>query len=249
MGDNAELEALFEQVREQTEAAGTDKAEDSGRPPAASGGAQPALFQRVGELTRILHDTLRELGYDQSLEKATRALPDARDRLHYIGGLTGDAANRALAAAEAAREHLGSVRTGAAGLATQWEKVYAGEADLAEFRRTADGTRQFLATLSPAADAADRELTEIIVAQGFQDLTGQVINRLVNLAADMERELVGLLVQASPGTCAGTGAGTCAQAASEPGAGLDGPTMPGDNRPGVCRNQQQVDELLDSLGF
>src|SRR6185369_1382358 len=237
MGDNAEREALFEQVREQTEAAEAGKAGDfgracdSGRPSAAAAGRdQPALFQRIGELTRILHDTLRELGYDQTLEKATRALPDARDRLHYIGGLTGDAANRALAAAEAAREHLAPVRLGAAGLAAQWEKVYAGDADVAEFRDTADGTRAFFAALAPAADSADRELTEIIVAQEFQDLTGQVINRLVSLAADLERELVGLLVQASPGAPAQPG---------EPGAGLSGPPMPTDRRPGICRNQQQ----------
>src|SRR5262249_5108728 len=141
------------------------------------------------------------------------------------------------AAAEAAREHLGSVRLGADELSAQWDKVYAGEADVPEFRRTADATREFFATLSPAADAADRELTEIIVAQEFHDLTWQAVTGLVSLAADMERELVGLLVQASP------------ESLLEEGAFQGGPAMPGDNRAGICRNQQQVDELLDSLGF
>jgi chemotaxis protein CheZ len=243
MGDSAELEALFERVRARGEAAVFGAAEEAQgeSPPAETADAAPSpdavhsgaqsdgLHQRLGQLTRTLHDTLHELGYDRTLEKATRALPQARDRLQHIAQLTGEAAGRVLTAAETAGARLDPLSAHAEELSRQWEKVYAGEAGVEGFRRTADLTRDFFKAMPAEAAAARAQLTEIILAQEFQDLTGQVIQRMLALAGEMERELVGMLVQTSPAARSETAAREAA--------------------PVETFNQQQVDALLDSLGF
>ena len=75
-----------------------------------------------------------------------------------------------------------------------------------------------------------------MMAQDFHDLTGQVIKKVVELAATLESSLVALLVETQ-------------QAERKPDEGwLSGPAVRTD-RPDVVTNQAQVDSLLESLGF
>ncbi|HQD85036.1 MAG TPA: protein phosphatase CheZ, partial [Quisquiliibacterium sp.] len=73
-------------------------ADAAGIPPAVTSGGAPvepeALYMRLGELTRTLHEALRGLGYDRQLEEVVSTLPEARSRLSYIARLTGDAAEK-----------------------------------------------------------------------------------------------------------------------------------------------------------
>ena len=55
------------------------------------------IIARIGSLTRMLRDSLRELGLDQAIAEAAEAIPDARDRLDYVVQMTAQAAERALA--------------------------------------------------------------------------------------------------------------------------------------------------------
>jgi chemotaxis protein CheZ len=197
------------------------------------------MFNRIGHLTRTLHDSLRELGYDKAVETAVNALPDTRDRLAYIATLTGKAADRALAAVEAGQVHQARLQEGAAQLAAKWDRVYAGDANVDEFKAVAAATREFLKILPVETGATNAQLTEIMMAQDFHDLTGQVINRVVSLASDMEKHLLSLLLETTPPEKRPSG---------DEGF-LNGPVVNGAGRTDVVANQEQVDDLLESLGF
>ena len=198
-----------------------------------------AGFNPIGQLTRTRHDWPRELGYDKAVETAVNALPDTRDRLAYIATLTGKAADRALAAVEAGKVHQDRLQEGAEQLAAKWDRVCAGAADVEEFKALAAATHAFLKALPAETTATNAQLTEIMMAQDFHDLTGQVINRVVALASDMEKHLLALLLETTPSDKRGQG---------EEGF-LNGPVVNGAGRSDVVTNQAQVDDLLESLGF
>lgn len=206
----------------------------SGEPPAPT-----EVFQRIGSLTRNLHDALRELGYDKAMENAVGALPDARDRLAYIADLTGKAAERALAAVEQGQQYQNQVQAQAEQLAEKWERVFSADMPLEEFKNTAVETRAFLKDLPVQTGKTNAQFTEIMMAQDFHDLTGQVIQRIVKVAQNLEQQLLKLLLETTPAE---------KRPAAE-GEWLTGPAMNAAGRTDVVTGQAQVDDLLESLGF
>ncbi len=229
-----DLEALFDQVAAQSAAKVVVKEEV----PAEKKLEQPKdMFQRVGELTRTLHDALRELGYDRSIEQAVSGLPDARDRLGYIAKLTGQAADRALAAVEKGQACLKAGDAERAALAAKWDKLFDGKSSVEEFKALAAETRACLKKDSVEAHA---QFSEVMMAQDFHDLTGQVINRMVTMAQCLEQQLLQLLLESRP---------EGAPAAANEQEWLTGPAMNAEGRTDVVANQAQVDNLLESLGF
>jgi chemotaxis protein CheZ len=240
--DVEDLEALFDQIVAQRQEEPAVQAAEA--PPQAATRAAPMpdehddIYVRVGKLTRVLHNTLGELGYDKTLEASAAALPDARDRLAYIAQLTGKSAERSLAAVEngqAVQQELGGQ---AQKLATQWDRLYAKELAVEEFKQLAGDTRKFLCALPERASQTYAQLHEIMMAQDFHDLTGQVITKIADLASTMEEQLLKLLVENSAG---GQGLPESKWRA--------GPVVNPSARADVVTNQTQVDELLDSLGF
>ncbi len=186
------------------------------------------FYQRVGEITRTLHTALRELGYDKKIETSLSHLPDARSRLSYIARLTGEAAEKVLNtvdAAQASQSDLGRRAADLEGRLAAGEPLPA-EAMLAFVREVRAGTERTAG-----------QLTDIMLAQDFHDLTGQTVHKVVNVAADLEESLLKLLLEATPP----------APAPAERGA-LDGPVHD-PRRNDVVANQAQVDDLLESLGF
>jgi len=243
--DAEDLEALFERVAAETAAKAAAApalvATPTANSPAVAGGEEaPAdVYHRIGTLTRGLHDALRELGYDKVVANAVNSLPDARDRLDYIATLTGKAAERALAAAEIGLEHQKKLDASAARLAGEWDRAFTGALSLDEFRATAVATRSYLKDISTITGATNAQLTEIMMAQDFHDLTGQVIQRIVKLARDLEGHLVQLLIETTPRD---------KRPAGEEG-WLTGPAVQSTGRTDVVTSQAQVDDLLESLGF
>src|SRR5690554_685956 len=75
-----------------------------------SGGPGEDLVLRIGQLTRMLRENMRELGLDKEIEKAAEAIPDARDRLSYVATMTEQAADRALNAIDRAQPDRKSTR-------------------------------------------------------------------------------------------------------------------------------------------
>ena len=90
-------------------------------------------------------------------------------------------------------------------------------------------------------EQTDQHLTDIMMAQDFHDLTGQVINRVVKLAASIEEQLLQLLVDVAPEPVAN-------RMPSDP-LDLSGPVVNPEGRSDVAASQQDVDDLLASLGF
>ena len=201
---------------------------------------QPAnVMDRIGRLTRTLHDALRELGYDRVLEKTAASIPDARDRLDYVVKMTEQAAVRALNAIETAQPLQERLGDEAERLAANWQKLYDKQLTLDEFKALVAGTREYLAEAPKQARATNAQLLEIMMAQDFQDLTGQVIKKITALAQEMEQQLVHLLVDLVP-----------ADVRHEIDSGLlNGPVVNAARGPEVVTSQNQVDDLLASLGF
>jgi chemotaxis protein CheZ len=205
------------------------------------------VHQRIGNLTRVLHDALRELGYDKELAATRQDLPDARDRLAYIARVTGEAAEKVLNAVDHARSVQGELVQQAASLRSRWQAVrtYACGDPLRQERATPAGrqlveeTCAFFASLDGQADRTDAILTDIMMAQDFHDLTGQVIRKVVALAQTMEEQLIRLLLETTPPE----------QRNRVEREKLAGPVVRTEGRDDVVTGQEQVDDLLASLGF
>jgi chemotaxis protein CheZ len=200
---------------------------------------QEKAFNTIGHLVRQLHDALLGLGYDKLLEKTVSALPDAKDRLAYVANLTEQAACRVLNATDIAMPIQAQLEGDASGLAKRWDRLYANELSVAEFRALADDTRAFLKSgLPEKVSQTNAQLMEIMMAQDFQDLTGQVIKKIVSLTQEMESTMMSVLIDIMPEM----------RRTEEVNSLLNGPVVSG-GRPDVVVGQQQVDDLLDSLGF
>jgi chemotaxis protein CheZ len=243
-GDSEELEALFDSIvaaRAAQAEGGRANGETGGKGGAAGEPASPEeMFRQIGHLTRKLYDTLKELGYDRALEKVVRSdIPDARDRLNYIAAMTEQAAVRALTAIEAARPLQEKLESRAAELLGRWQALYDNRLSVEEFKQLAKETRDYLHEVPGHTRQTNAQLLEIMMAQDFQDLTGQVIKKVIDMAQQMEQGLLQLLWAATP-----------AEKKAEVGAGLlNGPVINAGGRSDVVTSQEQVDELLESLGF
>lgn len=198
-----------------------------------------AFYQRVGVLTRQLHNALRELGYQKKVEEAVSSLPDTRQRLDYIARLTGDAANRALSNVEQGQSIQQSVSSEGAVLRKQWDELFACQLSVEQFKQLAQQTRSYLDTVQRSTEDTQVLLTDIMMAQDFHDLTGQVIQKIVVLVQHFEDELVKLLIESTPPD----------KRAAVKSEWLNGPVIDGVSRDDVVTDQSQVDELLESLGF
>ena len=202
--------------------------------PAAStaGAASPEVFHQLGLITRQLHDTLTQLGVMPRLQQAADSLPDARSRLSYIARKTGEAADKVLNSVDQAKmEH-----TNIASATRQMAQAIVAD----PVKAVASGAvMNFVGDVEAATERIDRHLTDIMMAQDFHDLTGQVVAKVVSLASELEDSLVKLLVQAAPPEQAQTVASSV----------LNGPVVNAEGRTDIVTNQGEVDDLLASLGF
>ncbi len=247
--DSDDLQALFDSIAAETKAAPEAPAPAFVQAQGVGGseGAvvedwpkQEAVFNRIGHMARTLHDTLGQLGYDKLVEQTVTALPDAKDRLAYVANLTEQAACRVLNATDIAGPLVEDIENGAAALGERWDKAFANQLGVVEFKQLAEETRAYLKDQLPTKTRATHaQLTEIMMAQDFQDLTGQVIKKVVALAQDLEAGLMGALLDVLPET----------RRTEEVASLMNGPVVNAEGRTDVVVNQEQVDDLLDSLGF
>jgi chemotaxis protein CheZ len=191
------------------------------------------VYQRLGNLTRTLHQALSELGYDKHIATAVDSLPDARTRLAYIAKVSGDSANRTIGCVEKATQVQHA-------LSLQAQDVKAALKSNPAAAIANGVVLQFIEASQQACDQTNVQLTEILMAQDFHDLTGQVINKVVTLAQSLEIQLVQLLLATAPKELAEE---------AQPSGFLNGPAMNAGQRNDVVQSQAQVDDLLDSLGF
>ena len=234
-GDNADLQALFDSVSSQI-------APSAAEPAVAGGVAAPAdaeMFNRLGHLARQLHDSMRELGYDRMLEDTARQIPDARQRLTYIAQMTEQAASRVLNATDIAKPLQDALLAKSQAMAGRWDQMFANQLSVEDFKSLAADTRDFFKQAPDQINRTNDQLMEIMMAQDFQDLTGQVIRKVVDMAQALESQLVQVLIEAIPEN----------RKADVPSGLMNGPVIDAGGRNDVVASQSQVDELLESLGF
>ncbi|RTL57823.1 MAG: protein phosphatase CheZ [Rhodocyclaceae bacterium] len=230
-GDSDDLQALFDSVA--SEIALPDSA------PAEPESKDDVVFNRLGHLARQLHDSLRELGYDKMLEDTAKQMPDARQRLTYIAQMTEQAASRVLNAADIVKPIQDDLLAGTESLGARWDRMFANQLSVDEFKALAADTRSFFHGGSGKIKAVNAQMMEIVMAQDFQDLTGQVIKKVVEMAQGLEGQLLSVLIEAMPQE----------KKAETPDGLLNGPVVNAAGRSDVVTTQAQVDELLESLGF
>ena len=210
-------------------------------PTMAAPGASPEIFQQLGTLTRQLHDTLKQLGVLPKLTDSVNNLPDARSRLSYIATKTAAAAEKVLNLVDAAKADQAHIAAETRKLA----KLMVED----PVKAVASGAvMNFVEDVETVTRRVDAHLTDIMMAQDFHDLTGQVVAKVVSLATDLEKQLAGVLMQAAPPELVHKAeAALTLNQHIEP--SLNGPVVDGEGRADVVNNQGEVDDLLASLGF
>ncbi|PWF21203.1 protein phosphatase CheZ [Corticimicrobacter populi] len=197
------------------------------------------LIQRIAGLTRMLRDSMRELGLDRAIKDAAEAIPDARDRLRYVAHMTEQAATRVLSATEAAQPVQDEIAKGATELEKRWAAWFdqPRNLELPEARELVDDTRSFLRAAPDKVQQTHSLLLEIMMAQDFQDLTGQVIMKMMDVVGAIEKELLQVLLDNVP-----------KEKIDNSDSLLNGPQV-NTNKADIVTDQEQVDDLLASLGF
>ncbi|KHN53574.1 protein phosphatase CheZ [Pectobacterium fontis] len=209
-------------------------------PPVNDTASATEIISRIGQLTRMLRDSLKELGLDHAIAEAAEAIPDARDRLDYVVQMTAQAAERALNCVEAAQPRQNQLEADAKSLKVRWDEWFENPIELADARELVTDTRSYLEDVPQHTSFTNAQLLEIMMAQDFQDLTGQVIKRMMDVVQEIEKQLLMVLLENIPEK---------PDAPKRANDGLlNGPQLDKDAA-GIVANQDQVDDLLDSLGF
>ena len=211
-------------------------------PPMTMPAASPEIFQQLGLLTRQLHDTMNMLGVLPKLRDTVDNIPDARSRLNYIATKTAEAADKVLNLVDQAKADQSHIAEQTRKLAELIVKD--------PVKAVATGAvMNFVQDVESTTQRVDKHLTDIMMAQDFHDLTGQVVAKVVALALDLEDSLVKLLVQAAPPEQHHKVEAMLTHAMPSDEIKLEGPVVSTEGRTDVVANQGEVDDLLASLGF
>ena len=253
-----DLEALFDEISAQR--AVPDHPQSQAAPPPAqsvpapepvagiaadgeeqidSAEAEKQIYERVGSILRMLHDSMRELGFDRSLSDVASQITDAQSRLEHIATLTEQAANKVLNAVDTAIPEQEAIGKQAQDMDERWSLLFQGKLGVEEFKALAGDSKQFAAAVMKASDAEKARLLDIMMAQDFQDITGQLIKKIVHITSMAERELAQLLRDNAPPEVRAAIAEH-----QKPAELLNGPSAPN-----VAMAQDDVDSLLADLGF
>jgi len=204
------------------------------------------LFAEIGKLTRQLHDSLMNFQLDSRLnDLATADIPDAKERLNYVISRTEDAANKTMDAVESIFPVVETIQSQIKAVNPLWEKLMHNDLELNEFKLLCHDIDKLLKTTDSEASKINALMTDVLMAQDFQDLTGQVIRKVIDLVREVEDNLINML----------TAFGISSEEAKEkamPSVGenlVEGPIVNKEERDDVVADQDDVDDLLSSLGF
>lgn len=198
------------------------------------------LFQEVGKLTRQLHDSLAIFGLDDRFpDLAENRIPNARERLNYVIEKTEESAHRTLNAVEEALPIAHEMEENGSAMRQDWAKFTRREMNAEEFRQMSKRIEAFLETIEADAKELNKGLSDVMMAQDFQDITGQIIRQVIELVQDMEESLVTVIRKS----------GSVAKNKEVKSIVAEGPQVNQEDNPDVMSGQDEVDDLLSSLGF
>ncbi|WP_022963805.1 protein phosphatase CheZ [Halopseudomonas pelagia] len=212
------------------------------------------LYYEVGQLTRALHNSIVNFQVDTShaLGEGTEVstISDASDRLDYVVKLTDKAANRTMDLVESSAPIISSLGQQASALRADWQRLQRREMEAGEFRELYKRMGEFLAQTEDSSAQVSAHLNDILIAQDYQDLTGQVIKRVTALVHDVEESLVNLVRMAGQvDRIAGINHAQSELETKKVSPRGEGPQIHADKREDVVSGQDEVDDLLSSLGF
>lgn len=241
-----DFEALFDEVSAQREASlapsavpipaaeSTQSSNEDATDAMAQNESDKPMFDRLGGIVRQLHDSMRELGYDRSLAEVAMEISDSKGRLEYIASLTEQAANKVLNSIDEGMPVQDTLSKTAKDMDSRWALLFEGKLSIDEFKVLAGDSRQFATLVAEASESEKARLMEIMMAQDFQDLTGQIIKKVVTITQKLEKELTQLLLDNAP----------AALVKEKPVDLMQGPSVPNS-----ALVQDDVDDLLADLGF
>lgn len=205
---------------------------------------ESTLFQEVGRLTRQLHDSMQSFSIDSKMADLTENdIPDAKERLHYVITMTEQAANHTLGVVEDLMPISNDLNDQAIELSGKWDRFLAKDMPFQEFKQMSGDITAYFAQTKSDLNSVQAGLTDILMAQSFQDITGQIIKKVITLVEDLEQGMVSLVSLSG---------GQKKNKNSDVGdIALPGPVVPGvdDKSNDVAKKQDDVDDLLSSLGF
>jgi chemotaxis protein CheZ len=196
----------------------------------------------VRRLTLSLQGALDRFRSDSRLAKmAEKEVPDAKYRLDHVLKLTDEAAHKTMDLVEQSAPIAGRTAKAAADLLVLWKRFRARDIEVNDFRSMLDRMDVFLQTTQEDTDILRRNLAEILLTQGYQDISGQIIRGVMTLVAELETTLSELVLLAADGV---------PRAASAPSISKGfGPAVPGIDHGPAVDGQQDVDSLLSGLGL
>ena len=212
------------------------------------------IFNAVGQLTRGLHEAIVNFHVDVDLsaeppEVNKSEIKDASDRLNYVITMTQAAADKTMDKVETVAPIAMNLGEEAHRLKDEWQRLKRKEISKDGFKDLYVRIEDFLDQMGSGTDQLNKNLQDIILEQGYQDLTGQVLTKVIGLITDVEKELVNLMRIAGQVEEV-TGLATSSQIPEKVADNTkgEGPQINKD-RPDVVQSQDEVDDLLSSLGF
>ena len=203
---------------------------------------ESSLFQELGKITREIHESINAFNDDQRVVELTEEeIPDAKERLNYIVTKTEQAAHRTMTGAEAAMEVIDEFTDSAVAIQQRWQEFRTRKLSKTEFLSLSDDIDEFLTSIQPESDKVRSKMTDIMMAQDYQDLTGQMIKQVISMVQEVEEKLVRLV--------AISGAKLSTDEKHSDGTMAHGPQLPTADKAEVATSQDEVDDLLASLGF
>lgn len=205
---------------------------------------QKELYDEIGKLTRQLHSALVEFQVDNRFVELTNIdIPDAKERLNYVIDMTEQAANKTMDAVEESLPLANALITNIKNVQPEWDRLMRRDLDLANFKRLCFDIQDMMQRSSHDSQRLRDLLNQILMAQDFQDLTGQMIRRVITLVHEVENNLISML------TIFGEHASEHEDTSKTSEIEAEGPILNADTRDDVVTGQDEVDDLLSSLGF
>lgn len=203
------------------------------------------MYEEVGKMTRQLHDSLVSFRQDSRWNDLAKTdIPDARDSLSYVIDKTEAAANRTMDAVEITLPIAEQLQQTLLSLHPQWQRLMVGQIALTEFKQLCHDINALLLQVDQDSSLLREHLTDILMAQDFQDLTGQVIRRVITLVHEVEQRMLDILqafgIEQAPLFSSETLPSTIT---------AEGPIINPQQRKDAVSSQDDVDDLLSSLGF
>lgn len=213
-----------------------------------AGFKESMMFEEVGRLARELHDSINSFMLDAKLADIAKSdMPDATERLNYVITMTEEAANKTMDAVDEGMPLAEVLRDEAATLAESWSKFKSRQLTVDDFRSLSDNLSGFLEIAQKNSQAVHDKMTDILMAQGYQDLTGQIIKKVIVMVHDVEKKLIDLLLVAGQSSSTSQASGKAKE--DGPNTVAAGPAVPGVDKGDIVAGQDDVDDLLSSLGF